>query len=262
MVGEGAGLMGGHGEDDAATFKALADPSRRTLLDALFATDGQTLGSLEEQLEMTRFGVMKHLRILEEAGLITTEKLGREKHHYLNPVPIQQVYDRWVAKFAQPFTTTMTDLKHRLEKSVNRITHRYQIYIAADPERVWQALTDGEMTPNYYFGTKVESSWQAGAPYSYTSPQMELMLDGEIVEIDPPNKLVQTFRAHWPDAQDLRESQVAWLLEQAGEGCKLTLVHSELDDIAEAQGIIEGWSQILSSMKTYLETGKVLQIHG
>ncbi len=98
-------------------FKALADPTRRDLLDALFAQDGQTLTALEERVPMTRFGVMKHLRVLEEAGLVVTRKRGREKLHYLNPVPIRLIHDRWVSKYAEPWAAGLTELKTDLEES-------------------------------------------------------------------------------------------------------------------------------------------------
>jgi DNA-binding transcriptional ArsR family regulator len=98
-------------------FKALADPTRRTLLDQLFEDDGQTLSALEERLPMTRFGVMKHLKVLEEAGLVTTKKRGREKLHFLNPVPIRLVYERWVSKYAEPWAAALTGLKHDLEEA-------------------------------------------------------------------------------------------------------------------------------------------------
>ncbi len=98
-------------------FKALADPTRRDLLDALFAEDGQTLTSLEERVPMTRFGVMKHLRVLEEAGLVVTRKRGREKLHYLNPVPIRLIQDRWVSKYAEPWAAGLSELKTDLEDS-------------------------------------------------------------------------------------------------------------------------------------------------
>jgi DNA-binding transcriptional ArsR family regulator len=99
-----------------AVFKALADSTRRTLLDELFEQDGQTLTALETRLPMSRFGVMKHLRVLEEAGLVTTRKRGREKLHFLNPVPIRLIHDRWVSKYAEPFAETLTGLKQQLEE--------------------------------------------------------------------------------------------------------------------------------------------------
>ena len=102
--------------DDDRVFKALADPTRRFLLDRLFKRDGRTLTELESELEMTRFGVMKHLRLLEEAGLVVTRKVGREKLHYLNPVPIRLVHDRWIDKFTERRVSALTDLKRQLEE--------------------------------------------------------------------------------------------------------------------------------------------------
>ena len=102
--------------DDDRVFKALADPTRRFLLDKLFARDGRTLTELESELEMTRFGVMKHLRVLEDAGLVVTRKEGREKLHFLNVVPIRLVHDRWIDKFTERRVSALTDLKRQLEE--------------------------------------------------------------------------------------------------------------------------------------------------
>src|SRR6202165_722763 len=124
-------------------FRALADPTRRSLLDELFKQDGQTLSALEQRLPMTRFGVMKHLRVLEEAGLVITRKRGREKLHFLNPVPIRLVHDRWVSKYAEPWAATLSGLKHLLEdRTMEKV---YEIYIKTTPERLWKAITDNEM---------------------------------------------------------------------------------------------------------------------
>ncbi|NOK59571.1 MAG: MarR family transcriptional regulator [Chloroflexi bacterium AL-W] len=245
--------------DQDTIFKALADPSRRTLLDLLFQQDGRSLSDLESQLPMTRFGVMKHLRILESAGLITSEKVGREKHHYLNPVPIQLIYDRWVRKYAQPLTTRMTDLKYQLEQHMDEtITHRYQIFIETTPERLWDALTNSEISPTYYFGYAVTSDWNVGSNYAYLSND-DTRVDGEIIEIDPPYKLVQTFNGHFhPEAKALGQSKVTWLIEPQGVVCKLTLIHEELKNTPFAQEIIEGWSRIVSRLKTVLEKGESL----
>src|SRR5436309_14848755 len=98
-------------------FRALADPTRRSLLDELFAADGQTLSALEARLPMSRFGVMKHLKVLEEAGLVVTRRRGREKLHFLNVVPIRLIHDRWVSKYAEPWAATLTGLKHDLEEA-------------------------------------------------------------------------------------------------------------------------------------------------
>ena len=103
--------------DDDRVFKALADPTRRHLLDRLFEHDGRSLGELESELEMTRFGVMKHLRVLEEAGLVVSRRSGREKHHFLNPVPIRLIHDRWIDKYTEHRVAALTDLKHELEET-------------------------------------------------------------------------------------------------------------------------------------------------
>src|ERR1700690_977315 len=114
-------------------FKSLADPTRRSLLDELFQQDGQTLSALEERLPMTRFGVMKHLRVLEQAGLVVTKRRGREKLHFLNPVPIRLVHDRWVSKYAEPWAATLSGLKTRIEEVVEMDTQ------TSSAKRPWTA---------------------------------------------------------------------------------------------------------------------------
>src|ERR671927_982096 len=146
-----------------AVFRALADPTRRSLLDELFRQDGQSLSSLERRLPMTRFGVMKHLRVLEEADLVTTRRQGREKLHFLNPVPIRLVHDRWVSKFAEPWAATLSELKTSIEEAV--MEKVFEIYIKTTPERLWEALTDPEQRARYSFGVGVESDWSEGSGY-------------------------------------------------------------------------------------------------
>src|ERR1700743_758042 len=146
-------------------FRALADPTRRELLDELFREDGQTLGTLEERFPMTRFGVMKHLKVLEEAGLVVTRRRGREKLHFLNPVPIRLVHDRWVSKYAEPWVSSLSDLKTRLEQTMEKI---YEIYIRTTPERLWAAITDSNTRAKYQWGMQVESDWTPGGRYLMT----------------------------------------------------------------------------------------------
>src|SRR6185312_10310185 len=117
-------------------FRALADPTRRSLLDELYREDGQTLTALEERFAMTRYGVMKHLKQLEEAGLVVTRRRGREKLHFLNPVPIRLVHDRWVSKYAEPWVSGLSGLKQELEAVMEKT---YEIYIRTTPERLWEA---------------------------------------------------------------------------------------------------------------------------
>src|SRR6188474_615412 len=143
-----------------AVFKALADPTRRSLLDELFREDGQTLTALEGRVPMSRFGVMKHLKVLEEANLVVTRRRGREKLHFLNPVPIRLVHDRWVSKYAEPWVAGLSDLKQRLENEMEKI---YEIYIATTPERLWEAITDPDQRAVYTFGAKATSDWTPGA---------------------------------------------------------------------------------------------------
>jgi uncharacterized protein YndB with AHSA1/START domain/DNA-binding transcriptional ArsR family regulator len=251
------------GEQDDEVFKALGDVSRRTLLDLLFLRDGQSLAKLQMHLPMTRFGVMKHLQILENAGLITARKVGREKLHYLNPVPIQVVYDRWVSKYARPITRTLTGLKNALETPgmADKNSHVFTIYIRTTPEKLWQALTDGELTRQYYDDTRVESTWERGAPYRYVDSQGRLILEGEVLEINPPRRLVTTFRPMWTDEETKHTSKLTYEIEAKGAVCKLTLIHDDLDPVfAAQQGILEGASRILSGLKTLLETGEPLII--
>jgi uncharacterized protein YndB with AHSA1/START domain/DNA-binding transcriptional ArsR family regulator len=243
-------------------FKALADASRRTLLDLLFERDGQTLSELMVHLPMTRFGCMKHLQVLEDAGLITTRKVGREKLHYLNPVPIQLVYDRWVGKYARAWTRTMTGLKYALEEAgmTGKQAHVFEIFIRTTPERLWQALTDGDLTQQYYYGTRVESDWQPGSPYAYRDVAGATMIDGEVLESDPPRRLVTTFRAAW--SQDT-PSTVTWEITPEGAACKLTLTHEGLDPTSQfGMSVRDGWARIVSGLKTLLETGEPLALGG
>src|SRR2546423_357188 len=180
-------------------FRALADPTRRRLLDELFEEDGQTLGALERRLPMTRFGVMKHLRVLEEAGLVVTKRRGREKLHFLNPVPIRLVHDRWVSKYAEPWAATLTGLKRELEKE-NQMEKVFEIYIKTTPERLWEAITNDEMRRQYNFGVGVNSDWTAGSRYEGVHPAAPApLLEGENLEVEPPRRLVQSFQALWRD---------------------------------------------------------------
>src|ERR1700682_5165126 len=141
-------------------FKALADPTRRSLLEALSEEDGQTLTALERRLPMTRIGVMKHLRVLEAAGLVVTRRRGREKLHFLNAVPIRLVHDRWVSKYAEPRAATLSGLKTKMEAPVERI---FEIYIKTTPERLWEAITDSEMRSKYNFGMRITSDGTPGS---------------------------------------------------------------------------------------------------
>jgi uncharacterized protein YndB with AHSA1/START domain len=244
-------------------FKALADPTRRSLLDELFKLDGQTLSALVEQrAPMTRFGVMKHLRQLEDAGLVTTRRRGREKLHFLNPVPIRLVHDRWVSKYAEPWAAALSGLKNELEgKTMEKV---FEIYVKTTPERLWEAITDNETRQKYNFGVGVVSEWTPGSSYEGVHPGAGITIaEGENLEVDPPRRLVQSFNALWSD--DVKAegtSRVTWEIEPIGDdSCRLTVTHDELREDAHDE-IYGGWPQILSGLKTLLETGESLTTPG
>jgi uncharacterized protein YndB with AHSA1/START domain len=249
-------------------FKALADGSRRRLLDKLYRRDGQTLGELEVHLpEMTRFGVMKHLRVLEAAGLVATHRVGREKLHYLNPVPIRRVFDRWTSKYARPFTQALSHLKTQLEGGDDmsepaRPRHVYEVYIRTTPEKLWRAITDPTFTRQYFYEQIVESNWRPGSAYVHRTADGTTRIAGTIVEIHPPRRLVHTFTC--PSQEETRgdrPSRVTWEIEQLGETCKLTLTHDDFEgETATWKSVGQGWSPVLSGLKTLLETGKPLII--
>ena len=242
-------------------FRALADPTRRSLLDNLFKQDGQTLSALERRRSMTRFGVMKHLRVLEEAGLVVTRRRGREKLHFLNPVPIRLVHDRWVSKYAEPWTATLSNLKKGLEeKTMEKV---FEIYIKTTPERLWEAITNPEMRRKYNFGVGVESDWSPGSRYEALTPMAPgAIWEGENLEVDPPRRLVQSFNALWgEDVKREATSRVTWEIEPIGDSCRLTVTHDQLREDANNQ-LYGGWPMILSGLKTLLETGQTLTTPG
>ena len=242
-------------------FRALADPTRRSLLDALFEEDGQSLSALEQRLPMTRFGVMKHLRVLEEANLVTTKKRGREKLHFLNPVPIRLVHDRWVSKYAEPWAATLTGLKRRIEEET--MEKVFEIYIKTTPERLWEAITDPEMRKVYSFGVGISSDWAQGSRYEAVHDGAGIAIsEGENLEVDPPNRLVQSFTALWSDeVKDEGTSRVTWEIEPVGDSCRLTVTHDQLREGANSE-LYGGWPMILSGLKTLLETGEKLTTPG
>ncbi|HWM55728.1 MAG TPA: metalloregulator ArsR/SmtB family transcription factor [Solirubrobacterales bacterium] len=242
-------------------FKALADPTRRGLLDELFKQDGQSLSELERRLPMTRFGVMKHLRVLEEAKLVTTRRRGREKLHFLNPVPIRLVHDRWVSKYAEPWAAGLSELKKDIEEDT--MEKVFEIYIKTTPERLWEAIVDDEQRQRYGFGVGVRSDWTPGSRYEGFHPGAGIAIsEGENIEVDPPRRLVQSMVALWSDqVKEEGTSRVTWEIEPVGDSCRLTVTHDELREGANGE-LYGGWPMILSGLKTLLETGERLTTPG
>src|SRR6185312_14869772 len=242
-------------------FRALADPTRRGLLDELFRADGQTLSALEQRLPMTRFGVMKHLRVLEEAGLVVTKRRGREKLHFLNAAPIRLVHDRWVSKYAEPWAAGLTDIKRQLEdRTMEKV---FEIYIKTTPEQLWEAITDSDMRRKYNFGVGVDTDWSPGSHYRGIHPNTPgALLEGENLEVQPPSRLVQSFTALWGEnVKSEGTSRVTWEIEQVEDSCRLTVTHDQLREGANSE-LYGGWPMILSGLKTLLETGETLTTPG
>jgi uncharacterized protein YndB with AHSA1/START domain/DNA-binding transcriptional ArsR family regulator len=241
-------------------FKALSDQTRRELLDELFRRDGQTLSALASRFDMTRVAVAKHLRLLEAADLVVSRRSGREKLHYLNPVPIRLVHDRWVSKYTEGWAAGLADLKRDMEAGVEKV---FEIYIRATPDELWRAITDPDVRARYQFGARVESTWTSGSSYRLThqgAPRP--LIEGENLEIDPPRRLVQAYRAVWDDdVAAAGTSRVTWEIEPVGDSCRLTVTHDQLREDADPH-LYGGWPMILSGLKTWLETGRELTTPG
>ena len=267
---------------DDRVFKALADPSRRFLLDLLFAREGRTLTELESELEMTRFGVMKHLKVLEDAGLVIARRSGREKLHYLNAVPIRLVHDRWIDKYTERQVSALADLKGTLEGAVMTSTQTsittqiHRVYIRADQQAVWDAIVSPEWTAKYGYGVIADYDLRPGGAFRGLAREElkehgapDVCADGEILGVDPPRRLVLTWRMLMDDALAAEGfTKLTYEIEPAGEGVvKLTVTH-ELDGAPElakmvsggreSEGAGGGWARVLSDIKSLLETGEPL----
>ncbi|MSQ15130.1 MAG: ArsR family transcriptional regulator [Dehalococcoidia bacterium] len=259
--------------DDERVFRALADPTRRLLLDRLFERDGRTLLELQSQLEMTRFGVMKHLRVLVAAGLITTRKAGREKLHFLNPLPIQGIYDRWIGKYTAARASALADLKVILEgagpmtgEASARPKQVYQVFINAPQQRVWEAITRPEFTARYYYGSVLKTDLTVGSSFTYyMSDGSTPIVEGQVLACEPLRRLVHTYRSLWGPLASDAPTRVTWELEAAQGGVtRLTVTHEDFDgETATFKGLATGgWNWILSNLKTLLETGEPMPAEG
>ena len=256
-------------------FRALADPHRRELLDRLNDRNGQTLRELCAGLDMTRQSVSKHLAILEGANLVSTRMQGREKLHFLNPVPINAIAERWMTRFDRQRTSALANLKHALEQQPMENTFVYTTFIRTTPEQLWTALTDPAFTTQYW-GATFETDWQAGSPIAWTFDGVVMSRDDQrVLEADPPRRLSFTWHAitdeflakygdnpEW-NAKAVSEplSKVAFEIEPAGEVVKLTVIHDGFEPGSVIlEGVSQGWLPLLSSLKTLLETGQPLPL--
>jgi DNA-binding transcriptional ArsR family regulator/uncharacterized protein YndB with AHSA1/START domain len=272
--------------DADSVFRALSDPARRRLLDRLNERNGLTLTELCADMGMTRQSVSKHLDVLETAGLVATLRRGREKLHYLNAAPINDIADRWIRTYDRARAEALSDLKTALEANsmhtTKDTTFVYTTYIHATPEKVWQGLTDPTFTKQYWRhptagGVEIRTDWKKGSTYDVTYEQSGLVVshpDQVILESDPYRRLAytwHTFTPEWAAAHGIDEqlatqwaaeprSKVAFDIEGAGSGVvKMTVVHDGFEPgSAVLQGVSGGWPAVLSALKTLLETGSLL----
>ena len=245
-------------------FKALADPTRRLLLDRLRHHDGQTLGELCEHLAMARQSATQHVDILQRANLVSVVRRGRERLHYLNPVPIHEIEERWIAAFEKPRLQAISHIKKRAEEHAMTETsttvpnYVYVIYIRASAEQVWQALTDADLTARYWGHANV-SDWQQGSTWEHqrldgSGPDVV----GTVLETEPPTRLVITFN-DTPDIEPSRgPSVVTFVVEPHEDIVRLTVTHDNLPNAEMLHGISRGWPAVLANLKSLLETGDVL----
>lgn len=248
--------------DDDKVFKALGDPARRRLLDRLHMKNGRSLNELCQSMEMTRQSVTQHLGLLEEANLISTARRGREKLHFINPVPLHGVYERWVRKFETGRLGLLYDLKHSLEGKEDMTDKSesfvYVTYIRTTPEKVYEAITTPEIARRYW-GHENVSDWTQGATWQHVRANDERPVEivGKVVLAEPPHKLVITWSAASKADEPDEESRVTFDIEGQGNSMvRLTVTHDQLQPgSGMAKGIGKGWPLVLSSMKSFLETG-------
>ncbi|HWF51533.1 MAG TPA: SRPBCC domain-containing protein [Solirubrobacteraceae bacterium] len=257
-------------------FRALADPGRRRLLDSLNARNGQTLRELCADMDMARQSVSKHLAVLEAADLVTTVWRGREKLHYLNPAPISDISERWITRYEQHRVDALADLKQALENPImDKPSFVYTTYIETTPERLWEALTSRAFTKRYW-NTSFDTDWASGSEMVWNVRGVRIVDPGQVVlESDPHRRLSFTWHNFTPElarALDVSEdvfavasseprSKVTFDLEPMGSVVKLTVVHEDFPPASKVAELVSGgWPQVLSKLKTLLETGETFRI--
>jgi uncharacterized protein YndB with AHSA1/START domain len=255
-------------------FKALADASRRRLLDSLNGRNGQTLRELCAGLAMARQSVSKHLAVLEAASLVTTVWRGREKLHYLNAEPINAIADRWISQYHRERVYALADLKTALEQEpMSNAEFVYTTYIRTTPERLWRALTDPAFTKRYW-GVSFETDWKEGSPMVWREGEHRTADPEQVVLTSQPYRRLaytwHTFTPEWAKAagvddevlatiREERRSKVTFDIEPLGDMVKLTVVHDDFDPASTVLEMVsDGWPRLLSDLKSLLETGEVL----
>lgn len=248
-----------------SVFKALADPTRRLLLDRLRENNGQTLGELCDRLDMKRQSATQHLDILVRASLVTVVRRGRERLHYLNPVPIHEIEVRWISGFEKPRLQMLSTIKNQAEEyamtgtSTTVPSYVYVTYVRASAEQVWEALTDADLTAKYW-GHRNVSDWQPGSSWEHLRADGSGKADvvGTVLEAEPPTRLVITFEDAPDEDKPGGPSVVTFLVEPHQDIVRLTVTHENLPNEAMRNGISNGWPAVLANLKSLLETGDVL----
>jgi uncharacterized protein YndB with AHSA1/START domain/DNA-binding transcriptional ArsR family regulator len=242
-------------------FRALADRTRRYLLDTLRERNGQTLSELCQRLEMARQSTTQHLEILEAANLVSTARRGREKLHYLNPVPIHEIQERWIGKFEQPRLRALSDVKRRAEETgmTAKPTFVYVTYVQATPEAVWHALTDADLTAKYWGHSNV-SDWQVGSGWEHRRTDGSNIADvvGSVLEASPPSRLVITFAEPDAEQEGKQPTIVAFDIEQHEQIVRLTVTQERFASEDDYEASAAGWPAVMANLKSLLETGHVL----
>jgi uncharacterized protein YndB with AHSA1/START domain/DNA-binding transcriptional ArsR family regulator len=235
-----------------AVFKALADPTQRLMLDRLRERNGQTLGELCGAVDMARQSATQHLGVLEAANLITTVRRGREKLHYLNPVPLHEIQERWIDRFERPRLRVLSAVKAQAEEAAmaDIPSYVYVTYIHASPEQVWHALTDADLTAEYW-GHRNVSDWQPGSSWQHVRTDGSEIsdIDGEVLEADRPRRLAITFG---------EGTHVTFTIEPHEEIVRLTVLHENIPSQKDYEALSGGWPAVMANLKSLLETGKAL----
>jgi uncharacterized protein YndB with AHSA1/START domain/DNA-binding transcriptional ArsR family regulator len=245
--------------DLTPVFRALADPTRRHVLDLLRERNGQTLSELCGGLDMTRQSASQHLAVLEAANLVSTTWRGREKLHHLNPVPLHAIQERWIDRFERPRLRALSAIRHSAEEQamIGTAGYVYVTYIRATPDQVWHALTDADLTARYW-GHRNESDWRPGSAWEHVRTDGSGIADvrGTVLEVDPPHRLVMTF----PGSGEERDvpSRVTFTVEPYGDIVRLTVRHDDLPSEDDRAAASAGWPAVLANLKSLLETGDVL----
>lgn len=251
-------------------FKALAEESRRRILDIVKASEGISVGEVADHFEFSRFAVMKHLRILEEANLLKIHKEGRFRKIYLNAVPIQMIYDRWLSRYSRHWAEGLTRLKYNMENQESSMSVEtkqvYVLYIRTSIDKLWKALIRAEITPEWFAGMSVRFEPEVGAPLTYEVKGVEgqavQLVRGKVLEFSPQKSLAYSFSLQVDEkVRADKESRVRYELEDLGETVKLTVTHDQFEgETPSYVGTSQGWPMHLSNLKTFIETGKALSL--